>query len=507
MQKLIECVPNFSDGRHPSVYNTIADAIRQVPNIRVLDVSADPDHNRTVITFVGTPESIVEGAFQGIKTAARLINLEQHRGEHPRLGATDVCPFIPIRGVTQRECVKLAHQLAKRVGEELQIATYLYGFAATRPDRRNLADIRQGEYELWKSEIGQNPSRHPDYGPAKPAQWGATVIGVRPFLIAYNIFLNSDDAEIARAIARNVRASSGGLMNIQAKGFLVDGQAQVSMNLLNVEETPIHRVQEMVRQEAAYYGLHIVKAELVGLTPQKAFMDAARWYLQVHDMKDDQVLEYQLMDLTDNAEIDELTPRRMLDAMAATTPTPAGGSAAALVGALAAALTQMVAGLTMGRQEYTAVQAEANAVLDDAAELREQLTSAIAEDARAFQQFMEARRRIGLEPEDREEALKRATFHVAEVPLKVARLSRDVTILAHSITQIGNANAVTDAAAAAILARAAVQTAVLTVRINVKLLPEAVQANKWRREVESIEQQVNQLVEEVTVIAAKRGGF
>lgn len=502
MQSIVECVPNFSDGRNPAVYTAIADAIRKTPEVQLLDVSADVVHNRTVITFVGSPQGVEHAALQAMHVAKQRINLDHHQGEHPRIGATDVLPLIPIRGISRSECVELAHRIAQRAAEELEIATYMYGYAATRGKNRTVSDIRSGEYEQWKQEVGQNPKRKPDYGPAKPAPWGATVIGVRPFLVAYNIFLNSDDVELAREIARNVSEDGGGLRHLQAKGFLIDGQAQVNMNLLNHDKTPLHRVHEMVRREAAAFGLSITKAEIIGLTPQNALMESARWYLQLHDLKDEQVLEYRLLDLSDSHGGD-FTPNRFLEATAANTPTPGGGSASALVGALAASLTQMVAGLTMGRDAYAAVQAEANAILDDATELRQQLTNAITEDAEAFELFLKARRQSGKQGKASEQMLLR----IVEVPLKVANLSRDVAMLANAIAEIGNKNAATDAAAAAILARAAVQTAVLNVRTNASLMPEEIQTNKWKKEVEALDAHVNELVESVIATAARRGGF
>ncbi|MFQ5420156.1 MAG: glutamate formimidoyltransferase, partial [Anaerolineae bacterium] len=368
MHKIVECVPNFSNGRDPHIYNGIAEAIRSVRGVRVLDVSADPDHNRTVITLVGNPTAVEEAAFRGIQFAAQHINLDEHEGEHPRIGATDVCPFIPVKGVTLADCVAIANRLGQRVGDELGIAVYLYGDAATRPERKKLSAIRKGQYEKWKVEIGVNPDRQPDFGPDKPQPWGATVIGVRPFLIAYNIYLNSDNDAIADQIARHIRFIGGGLRFVQAKGFLVDGQAQVSMNLTNFEKTPIFRVQEMVRREAARYGLSITKAELVGLIPQKALLDAAQWYLQLDGLEEDQVLELRLQAEGAN----DITPEAFLAATADATPTPGGGSVAALAGALAGALAQMVAGLTVDRKKYADVAAEARAVLDQAQALRQQ---------------------------------------------------------------------------------------------------------------------------------------
>lgn len=502
MQKIVECVPNFSNGRNPEIYNAIADAVRAVSEVKLLNISADPNHNRTVLTFVGSPAGVEQAAFNAIKKAKQLINLDEHTGDHQRIGATDVCPFIPIRGVTRDECVQLAQRLGKRVGEELDIAVYMYGFAATRKKNRNLADIREGEYEQWKRDVGNDPKRNPDFGPAKPAPWGATVIGVRPFLIAYNVYLNVTDVEVARRIARNIREANGGLRNIHAKGFLVDGYAQVSMNLLNFKQTPIHRVTELIRSEAAYFGATITKSEIVGLTPQQALIDTARWYLQAHDLEEEQILEYRLLDVSEG-DLGDFTPRHYLEATASSNATPAGGSASALVGALAASLTQMVAGLTMGKKSYAHVQAEARAVLEDATELREQLTSAIVEDAAAFDQFLQARQDAG----KGDSAAEHAVLRVIEVPLKVARLSRDVAILANSIAEIGNKNAVVDAATAAIMARAAVQTAVLNVRANSHELPESSKAEKWKSTIQSLETQINELTDQTIATAERRGGF
>ncbi len=503
MRQIVECVPNFSNGRNPEIYNAIADAIRGVRGVHVLDVSADPDHNRTVITFVGEPAAAEEAAFRAIALAARLINLDEHTGEHPRIGATDVCPFVPIKGITMAECVELAHRLGKRVGEELGIAVYMYGQAATRPEREKLSNIRKGEYEQWKAEVATNPDRKPDYGPAEPKPWGATVIGARPFLIAYNLYLNTDNVAIADKIARAVRFSSGGLRFVQAKGFLVEGQAQVSMNLTNFEKTPIYRVQEMVRREAARYGLAVTKAELVGMIPQKALMETAKWYLQLDDMRDDQVLEYKLQE----AQAEEIIPQSFLEATAAGTATPGGGAVAALAGALAAALTQMVAGLTVGRKKYADVADEAEAVLTEAATLREQLTNAIAEDSAAFDRVMAAWRNKELEQSARAQAIEEATIGAGEVPLRVARLSRDVARLALKIAQIGNANAVTDAAAAALMARAAAEAAALNVKVNGTGLRDKSLAARWQTEVDVLVAELKSLAESAVHTAAERGGF
>jgi glutamate formiminotransferase/formiminotetrahydrofolate cyclodeaminase len=503
MQKIIECVPNFSEGRRPEIYNAIGDAIARVPAAHVLDVSADSDHNRSVITFAGAPEAVQEAAFQAIATAARLIDLDKHTGEHPRIGATDVCPFIPVKNATVEECVEIANAVGRRVGEELSIAVYLYGEAATRPERKKLADIRRGQYELWKQEIGVKPDRAPDYGPAVATSAGATVIGVRPFLIAYNIFLNSSDVAVANKIARAVRFSSGGLRHVQALGFLVDGQAQVSMNLTDFTKTPLHAVQEMVRREAGRYGLAITRAELIGLAPQSALLEAAKWYCQIDELREDQVLEIRL----EEALSQDYTPHAFLEATASATPTPGGGSSAALAGALAAALSQMVANLTLGRKKYAAVQSEITDVSERASRLRNELTAAVSQDAEAFNSLMAAWRDKDLEGEQKALSIEKATRHAGEVPLGVARLSREAAELALAATTLGNINAVTDAAAAAVMARSAVQIAAMNVKINALGLRDQALALAWREELDSLEAEAESLSTRAIAVAAERGGF
>jgi glutamate formiminotransferase / formiminotetrahydrofolate cyclodeaminase len=504
MQQLIECVPNFSNGRNPEIYNTIADQIRSVRGVRLLDLSADPDHNRTVITFVGSPADVEEAAFRAIAEAANLINLDEHEGEHPRIGATDVCPFIPIKGVTEADCVALAQRLGQRVGEELGIAVYLYGAAATRPEREKLSAIRKGQYEQWKEEVATNPDRQPDFGPAEPKTWGATVIGVRPFLIAYNIYLNSDDVAIANKIARAVRFSSGGLRFVQGMGFLVEGQAQVSMNLTDFEKTPIHRVQEMVRREAARYGLTITKAELVGMIPQKALLDSARWYLQLDEMQDDQVLEIKMMAADETA---DFTPYEFIEAAAAAQPTPGGGSVAAVAGALGAALTQMVAGLTVGRKKYADVDEQAQEILATAEKLRRELSQAVLEDAEAFNQLMAVWRNKELSESEKEAAVEKATIHAGEVPLHVARLSADAAELAQQIVAIGNTNAATDAAAGGLMARTAVQIAAMNVKINATGLQDKALVERWYAELAELEVRAAAVADAIVALAAERAGF
>ncbi len=350
---LVECIPNFSEARRPEVVKEILASIRDVAEVRILDHHSDLDHNRTVVTYVGPPAAVEEAAFRAIRTAGTKINLDEHTGAHPRIGATDVVPFVPIAGVTMLECVEMARRLGKRVGEELQIPVYLYEEAATRPERQNLENIRKGQYEGLKAEIDTDPARAPDFGPSKLGTAGATVIGARQPLIAFNIYLTSDDVPIAQKIARAIRQSSGGMRYVKAMGILVDGRAQVSMNLTNFRQTPIARVVEMVRREASRYGVSIHHTELVGLAPQDSLIDAAVWYLQLDQFEAEQILETKLFTTqTGSGGSDQVSLPTFIDHLAAGTPTPGGGSASAYTGAEAAALAAMVARLTVGKKKY-----------------------------------------------------------------------------------------------------------------------------------------------------------
>jgi glutamate formiminotransferase / formiminotetrahydrofolate cyclodeaminase len=288
---LVECIPNFSEARRPEVVEEIIQSIARVNGIHILDKHSDLDHNRTVVTYLGTPEAVEEAAYQSIAKAAQLIDLNHHTGEHPRIGATDVVPFVPISDISMAECIEIARRLGKRVGETLQIPVYLYEDAATRPERQNLENIRHGQYEALKEEIGVKPERNPDFGPNNVGPAGATVIGARQPLVAFNVYLTTDDVSIAQKIAKAMRNSSGGWRFIKAMGVLVDGRAQVSMNMTNYRQTPIGRVVESIRREAERYGVGIHHSELVGLIPQDALTDASVWYLQLDGFKSEQVLD------------------------------------------------------------------------------------------------------------------------------------------------------------------------------------------------------------------------
>jgi len=298
MQKLIECVPNFSEGKRQDVIEAIAATVRSVEGVRLLDVSSNPDHNRTVLTFVGPPDKVAEAAFACTAEAVKLIDMEQQKGEHPRIGAMDVVPFVPVTGITLEEAVELAKKVGERIANELNVPVYLYAAAATTPARKRLPDVRQGQYEGLKESI-TTPERKPDFGEAKmhPTA-GATAVGARPPLIAFNVNLGTTNLQIAKDIAKGLRESSGGLINVQAMGVDLAAQemVQVSMNLLDYTKTPIHRAYELVRVEAARYGVPVVGSEIIGLLPLDALIDAADFYLRLTDFTRSQVLEARLLE-------------------------------------------------------------------------------------------------------------------------------------------------------------------------------------------------------------------
>lgn len=296
VSKLVECVPNFSEGRNKEVIESIVDEVRKTEGVKLLDYSSDKDHNRSVVTFLGAPEKVQEAAFKSIKKAAELIDMRNHKGAHPRMGATDVVPFIPIKDVTTEECVEISKKLGKKVGEELKIPVYLYEDAATSEERRNLAAIRKGQYEGFFEKIKQ-PEWKPDFGPCEMnVKSGATVIGARFPLVAYNVNLGTDNIEIANAIAKKIRYIGGGLRYVKAVGVKVTERniVQVSMNLVNYEKTPIYAAQEMVRMEAKRYGVPVIGSEVIGLVPMKALIDCAEYYLQIENFGVSQVLESRL---------------------------------------------------------------------------------------------------------------------------------------------------------------------------------------------------------------------
>jgi glutamate formiminotransferase/formiminotetrahydrofolate cyclodeaminase len=508
---LIECIPNFSEARRPEIVKQIIETISSVQGVHVLDHHSDLDHNRTVVTYVGDPKSVEEAAFLAIELASKLIDLDQHTGEHPRLGATDVVPFVPISDVTMQECIELARRLGKRVGESLNIPVFLYEEAASIPEKQNLENIRSGQYEKMKTDIGKTAERTPDFGPSTVGKAGATVIGARQALIAFNIYLTTNDVGIAQKIARAVRHSSGGLRFVKGMGVLVEGRAQVSMNLTNFKKTPVARVVEFVRREAERYGVGIHHSELVGLIPQDALSEAAQWYIQLDGFQNEQILEqrlFQVMRETSNKSPDPSPD--FLDQLAAATPTPGGGSAAAHTAAAGAALVAMVARLTTGKKKYLDVQERMFQIIDAAEDLRSKLNNAVIVDSAAFEKVMEAFRlpkNTDDEIQLRNEAIQTTTIHAAEVPLEVAKMALEVMKLAFEAAQNGNLNAISDAASGLFFAKSALMSASLNVRTNTLGINDQKVNSNLLESVQELENQGKSLENMTWQLLKDRGGF
>jgi len=465
MQRIVECVPNFSEGRRPAVVDQIVAAIQSAGGVTLLDKEMDANHNRAVVTFVGDPESCAEAAFRGAKKAAELIDLTRHTGEHPRIGATDVCPFIPISGVTNDECVALARRLAQRVAEELKIPTYLYELAAIRPDRTDLAVIRRGEFEVLKDEIKTKPERKPDYGPSElhPTA-GAMVIGARFPLVAYNVNLNTPNVDIAKKIAKALRFKDGGFRFCKSLGFEIKEKncAQVSINMTNYSGTGLHRAFEFVKREAERYGVGVLESEIIGLVPQQALIDAAAWYLQLDSFNPHQMLETKLAH-AGKPMVD------WLEDLAAPTPAPGGGSASALAGSVGASLLAMVCGLTAGKKGYEAAQedmAARKAALDS---MRARFHALIDKDAAAFDKVMAAfklPKSTDDEKARRTAAIQEATRVACDVPLEVMALAVEALEHGLAVAEKGNKNSITDTGVGAMQLETALRGASLNVQIN-----------------------------------------
>jgi glutamate formiminotransferase/formiminotetrahydrofolate cyclodeaminase len=462
---LVECVPNFSEGRDATVVAAIQAAIAGTEGAHVLDVSSDPSHNRTVITFVASLSAAVPAALAAMRVASERIDLTRHRGEHPRIGATDVVPFIPLDGATMVDCIALAKELGRRAWEELSIPVYLYERAATVPQRENLADVRRGEFEGLREEVRLNAARRPDFGNAElhPTA-GATAVGARPFLVAYNVYLGDRaNLDVAKAVAKAVRGSSGGLRWVKGLGLEVDGQAQVSMNLVDTEQTPLHRVFEFVRNEAAAYGVTPTWSEIVGLVPERVLLDAGARHIQLRGFSRSMLLEHRVREAVSGGEALEAFVGRV----AAPVPTPGGGSVAALAGALGAALAGMVAGLTVGKKKYAAVEGEMRDLAVQASECQHMLQTLVRLDSDAFERVRAAYALPGERAAARAGAIREALLYATRVPLDTALEAAKVAELAVAVAERGNTNAASDAAVAALMAEAACKGAAFNVKINV----------------------------------------
>jgi glutamate formiminotransferase len=469
---LVECVPNFSEGRDPAKVDAIVEAMK-IPGVYLLDREMDSDHNRSVITLVGEREAIQEAAIRGVGKAAELIDLAKHEGAHPRMGAADVVPFIPIDGVTIEDCVAMARHVGAEIAKRFQIPVYLYEAAAAMPERQNLENIRRGQFEGIRADIATNPARKPDFGePRVHPTAGATVVGARKFLIAYNVFLNTSDVDIAKKIAKAVRFSSGGLRFVKGAGFLVRGMAQVSMNLTDFEQTPIHRVFEFVKREATRYGVIPVSSEIVGLIPKRALEQAAEWFLQIENFDSSLILENRLTAvMTGKMAIGGLRAgvEPFIEQLAAPTATPGGGSAAAASGAMAAGLASMVASMSRGKKAYLQYESQLSEAIARLSQLREELKSAIDADAESYNLVMKAYK-SAKESSDGDAAISSALKQATSVPLGVAEKVVEVAKIAAKLKPITNPNMKSDLTTSIALAKAALEGALANVEINLDSL-------------------------------------
>jgi len=461
---LVECVPNFSEGRDRATIDALRAAMEDVSGVELLDVQSDTAHNRSVFTFVAPPAAAVTAAFAAMRIATQRIELTKHSGEHPRMGATDVVPFVPVSGITMEECVALARQLGERVGKELEIPVFLYARAATRPERVLLPEVRKGEFEGMRDR-----TLEPDFGPNRvhPTA-GATAIGARPFLVAYNVYLDTSDVSIAKDIAKQIRTSSGGLPAVQASGFTVDGLAQVSINLLDIDITTPATVFAAIKALAAKRDVEVKKSEIVGLVPERAIIGAAATALRLPDASD-HILEAKIRSAQGP------TLDGWLDELAGGSPTPGGGSAAALAGTLAAALVAMVARLTIGKKAYAAVDTRAREILAEAETLRAELRRLVDEDAAAYGGVSRAYK-IPKDDPARARAIDDALVAACRTPADVAQRAARVLLLAREIGTIGNKNASSDATVGQLLAQTAIKGAAENIKVNVAALSDPARA-------------------------------
>ena len=541
-QRLVECVPNISEGRRNEVIEAVSAVVNQVEGVKLLDVDPGKSTNRTVITFVGPPETIGEAAFQLIKKAAELIDMRQHRGEHPRMGATDVCPFVPVSGVSMEECVDIARALAKRVGDELGIPGYLYEAAALTEERQNLATCRKGQYEgLAKLET---PLGKPDFGPAswneQTQRSGATAIGARDFLIAYNINLNTTSSRRANAIAFDIRESgrvkreggpgspilkdangeplrqAGSLKAVKGIGWYIEeyGIAQLSLNLTNIKTTPVHIAFDEACARAHDRGIRVTGSELVGLLPLRVLTEAADYFLKKQERSlgisdaekvkiavkslglDDlapfdpskRVIEYVIAD-ANNTPLLDMTLLAFAEETASESPAPGGGSVAAYASTMGVALATMVANLSEHKRGWDERWAAFSMVAERGVQLQVQLAALVDADTAAFNQIMEA---YGLpkatedQKKVRHQAIQDATRHAIEIPMQVARLSMQAMEVASEMASIGNPNSITDAGVGAMAIRTGVKGAILNARVNLADLEDVDFAKRVRIECQEL---------------------
>jgi glutamate formiminotransferase len=503
MKRLIECVPNFSEGRDPAKVDAIVQAMSSVAGVYVLDREMDADHNRCVITLAGDPDAVGEAALRGTGKAMELIDMNVHTGAHPRVGATDVVPFIPIEGVTIEDCVALARRVGQEIWKRFRIPVFFYEAAATRPDRVNLENVRRGQFEGLREEMKRNHDRQPDVGePKLHPTAGVTVVGARKFLIAYNVNLNTADVSIANNIARAIRFSSGGLRYVKSMGVELKARnlAQVSINLTDFEQTPMHRVYELVKREAARYGAVPVGSEIVGLIPKKAIEMAADYFLQLENFSPAQVFENRLGAALEGVPLEtkegKLTnlARPFLDAVAAPSATPGGGSVSAYAAAMAAALGEMVAGLSRKKKSQADYVDQLSQQLDDLRKAANELAEAIDQDAAAYDAVITAFKLPQGNAEEthrRELAIQTATKGAAEVPIQVAEKGAQLNKRLVQLEAIAATSMKSDLQVARLMAVAGAHGALANVEINLEGLKDKAYVAKMKERVAELRKQLS----------------
>lgn len=544
MEKIVECVPNFSEGKDEAIIKAIAASIETVDGVKLLDVDAGADFNRTVYTFVGEPDAVVEAALRATKVGLALIDMTKHKGEHARMGALDVMPFIPIKNVTMDDCVKLSKKFGERMTKETGVPVFLYAKSASKPERIRLPDIRKGEYEALEEKF-KDPSFKPDFGkPVFVPKSGATATGAREILIAYNINLNTNDKSIASKISGKIRTSGvlkkdkdgnkiigadgkperipGKFKGVQAGGMMYDENiAQVSMNLLNYREVNLHDVFEAVKEEANKLGVKVTGSEIVGLVPKESLVLAGKFYnkkatneeelvyiaidkLGLNDLypfkPEEKVIEYMI---EESGPLASMKVNKFLSELASNSPAPGGGSVAALAGALGAALTSMVCNLTIGKDKYADVQDEIKNILRKSENIRKKLMKLIDEDTEAFNDVIKAfkmPKETEKQKEVRSKAIQEGYKTAAKVPLETAKVCEEVFVLAKIIADKGNQNSITDVAVSALMAKAGVESAILNVKINLGSIKDEKFVKKISSELDKLEKNTEIKTKEILEI-------
>jgi len=496
-------VPNFSEGRRRDVIDSIADAIRSTPGVTLLDVESNPDHNRSVISFVGEPGPVRQAALAASAKAIELIDLNKHEGEHPRMGAVDVVPFVPLSGATMDDCVTLAKDFGREFAERFHVPVFLYEEAASTPERRNLADVRAGEFEGLRDKIGRDPAKKPDFGPEKihPTA-GATAVGAREILIAYNVNLGTNDLAIAKKIAHQLRAKDGGLAYVKALGFELKerGIVQVSMNMTDYHKSQLFKAEELVELFAERYGVPVVGSEIVGLVPMDALVDSAEFYLKLENFSREQVLEKRLFTSSPSS-LTDMSLSTFSEEVASKKATPGGGSVSAYVGSLAAGLVCMVGRITLSKKDVAQDRDQLQDAVRKGEELRQRFLGLVVEDAESFDGVMQAFKLPKDKPDARRKTIQEATAKAAEVPLRTLDSSVQVLRLAEEVAKYGVTNALSDVTTSVAAARAAMEGAASNVLINLDTLDDQhfvikthLRVSELRKEGLQLEQRIQELV-------------